>query len=141
MMKPQTVERISCSALVVDDSESDRYILRRLLKNAKIGDEVIECAGGREALALLESGARPDLVFLDVNMPTMTGFEFLDAFVASGFDRTQPATTIIMCTSSSDPTDRARAAEFAFVGAYMVKMPKSSTEFRTQVEGALVAPR
>ena len=63
-------------AVIVDDSELDRSNLRRLLKNH--GDVMIvgECETGAEAVAAIDELA-PDLVFLDLELPDIDGFEVL----------------------------------------------------------------
>jgi len=63
-------------ALIVDDSESDRNNLRRLLKNHGSVMIVGECATGAEAIAAINELV-PDLVFLDLEMPDLDGFEVL----------------------------------------------------------------
>ena len=64
------------TALIVDDEpHARRYIRDLLLKDQEI--EVLgECRNGREAIAFVEEN-EPDIVFLDVDMPYMNGFELL----------------------------------------------------------------
>jgi CheY-like chemotaxis protein/anti-sigma regulatory factor (Ser/Thr protein kinase) len=57
--------------LVIDDDELLQHAMRRLLKN--LGHAVSAVSGGETALAMLETGYRPDLVILDMNMPGMDG--------------------------------------------------------------------
>jgi CheY-like chemotaxis protein len=61
--------------LVVEDHDYARDALTRLL--AATGYDVVEAADGREALALLAKGPRPDLILLDLMMPVMDGWEFM----------------------------------------------------------------
>lgn len=63
-------------ALVVDDSKSTRAILKRLLVDYGIR-EVVEAGNGQEALEILEDLEKPGLVLLDLNMPVMSGMEFV----------------------------------------------------------------
>lgn len=63
-------------ALIIDDSEWDRNNLRRLLKNHGSVMIVGECATGAEAIAAINELV-PDLVFLDLEMPDLDGFEVL----------------------------------------------------------------
>ncbi len=69
--------------LIVDDEAPARARLRQFLKSETDFEIVGECANGRQAV---ESIARekPDLVFLDVQMPRMTGFEVCEALTAAG---------------------------------------------------------
>jgi two-component system chemotaxis response regulator CheY len=62
-------------ALVIDDSLTTRKLLRRYLE--KLHFEVVEAGDGREALARLRKGVRPDLMLVDWNMPKMGGIEFV----------------------------------------------------------------
>ena len=66
------------SVLIVDDEPMARASLRSLLENEPGVHLLGECANGIEALASLRN-ARPDLIFLDVEMPSMNGFEFIEA--------------------------------------------------------------
>lgn len=62
--------------VVVDDEPMARRALRALLVAEEGVELVAECANGREALAVVRT-ARPDLLFLDVEMPGMSGLEML----------------------------------------------------------------
>jgi CheY-like chemotaxis protein len=62
--------------MVIDDDPDLRETLQLLL--ADHGYSVTEAAGGIEALQLLRSGSRPDLVLLDLMMPEMNGWQFLE---------------------------------------------------------------
>ncbi len=61
--------------LIIEDNHDMRVCLRQELESA--GFQVYSTASGTEALTLLENGLSPHLVLLDLNMPTMTGEEFL----------------------------------------------------------------
>ena len=63
--------------LVVDDDQHIRTALSNLL--AEEGYKVACSANGREALDLIRAGSRPCMIFLDLMMPIMDGFAFLDA--------------------------------------------------------------
>jgi two-component system chemotaxis response regulator CheY len=62
-------------ALVVDDSRAMRSILTRLLTN--LGFDVAQAGDGAEALSVLNSGARPEVILVDWNMPVMDGLTFI----------------------------------------------------------------
>jgi two-component system chemotaxis response regulator CheY len=62
-------------ALVVDDSRAMRSILTRLMTG--LGFEVAQAGDGAEALAVLGTGVRPDVILVDWNMPVMDGLTFV----------------------------------------------------------------
>ncbi|HEX2268411.1 MAG TPA: LytTR family DNA-binding domain-containing protein [Pyrinomonadaceae bacterium] len=65
-------------ALVVDDEPLAREMIREMLENDSEVEIVGECANGREAVEAIRSSA-PDLVFLDIQMPELGGFEVLES--------------------------------------------------------------
>ena len=111
--------------LLVDDSNADNFLHTRLIRKAGITDTIVVKNNGREALDYLTTmvaGAypRPDLVFLDINMPGMNGWEFLDAYQT--LDEQQKAGIIIcMLTTAYSDKDRAKAAEYGLVDMYIGK--------------------
>lgn len=68
-------------ALIVDDEPIARRGIRKHLQNETHVEIIGECANGREAIAAVEK-QKPDLVFLDVQMPLMDGFEVVEAIGA-----------------------------------------------------------
>src|SRR5688500_4571911 len=76
LQPPSPVDRIR--ALIVDDEPLARSRVRELLATQPDVEVAGECGNGREAIAAIRSG-RPDLVYLDVQMPEVTGFEVLEA--------------------------------------------------------------
>ncbi|HUX39476.1 MAG TPA: response regulator [Rectinemataceae bacterium] len=72
---------MDAKVLVVDDSIVARMSLRATLKD--LGTETTEARSGEEALALVEAGLAPDVVFLDLTMPGLGGIETLRRLVAT----------------------------------------------------------
>ena len=68
----------SIRALVVDDEPLAREMIREMLENDSEVEIVAECANGREAVEAIKS-LKPDLVFLDIQMPELGGFEVLES--------------------------------------------------------------
>ena len=98
--------------LLVDDDEASNFLTQLLLKKAGVTSEVNVTANGREALAFLQQcreGQSPDLILLDINMPLMNGFEFLEQFqqlpVAAG-------TRVVLLSSSVSDKDLEAASRF-----------------------------
>lgn len=73
--------------LLIDDDELSRYSVHELLAATNV--EILEARSGREGLRVA-SEARPDVVFLDLMMPDISGFEVLRELRASDFGRTLP---------------------------------------------------
>lgn len=121
--------------LVVDDSDVDRYIVKRLIKRTGIDVAIIEFCDGSEALAWLETQEIADddclHIFLDLNMPRMGGFEFLTLFASLRDRRSdlQPCSVTVL-SSSNHPDDLQRSVSYPFVTKHLVKMP-TAEGFRT----------
>lgn len=121
------------TVLVIDDSDTDRYIVGRALRKSGIivdRDQLV-CAGdGLEALELLcgtsPAPARhwpPELVFLDINMPVMNGFEFLDEYEQWSARANVIPSAIVLLSSSDHDCDKQRAARYRSIAGYLVKHP------------------
>jgi CheY-like chemotaxis protein len=71
------------SALLIDDDEIDNYITQRVLKSTYFVESIVVKSNGLEALDYLKSlivgvNKLPDIIFLDIAMPEMDGFKFLE---------------------------------------------------------------
>lgn len=111
---------IRCT-LLVDDDPTTNYLNRKLLQRLAVTVQVREALNGQEALALLatscttpEAPACPTLIFLDINMPVMGGFEFLETYQQQPL--TQHPIIIIMLTTSLHPADVQRANRLPVAG-------------------------
>lgn len=114
--------------LLIDDSDVDRYIVKRLLKKTGFDANIIELRDGADALVWLqdhEVGADECLhILLDLNMPKVGGFEFLSEFAELRNQRSQlQPCSITVLSSSNHPDDMHRSAAYPFVTKHMVKMP------------------
>jgi CheY-like chemotaxis protein len=105
--------------VLVDDNEHDNFINERFIKLAGWADEVQTFTSGHEVLASVDSLTPPDVMFVDVNMPGMTGFELLDALASSSLDLS--ATKVVVLTSSVHPDDKQRAEGIYSVSSYVQK--------------------
>jgi two-component system, LytTR family, response regulator len=70
-------------ALVIDDEPLAREMIREMLEGDPDIEIIGECASGREAIAAIQS-LGPDLIFLDIQMPELGGFEVLESFKTNG---------------------------------------------------------
>jgi CheY-like chemotaxis protein len=108
--------------LVIDDSDPDLLYAKIVLESAAIAEQVLPFETAVEALEFLcrPGGHDADLILLDINMPEMNGFDFLDRYERLHADH-QAQAVVVMLTSSPDPRDRARAMAYRCVKGYVVK--------------------
>ena len=92
--------------LIVDDSESDIFLMRSLLEQQKLYLHIEEVYDGEQALQFLKNESpfeekhRPDLIILDINMPRLNGFEVLKEI--QNFPEYKRIPVIILTTSKED---------------------------------------
>ena len=106
--------------LIIDDDDVDVMNVRRAFKKANITNQLHVASNGLEALELLRSGGVPTarrLVLLDINMPKMSGLEFLREVRK---DPELRAMTVVMLTTSNEDKDRIEAYELNVAG-YLIK--------------------
>lgn len=96
------------TVLIVDDSNTMRKIVSRALRQAGIDfDEILEAGDGQEALDVLGSNT-VDIVLSDINMPNMTGLEFLKAKSEDPAIKNIPV-VMISTETGADIIDQAKA--------------------------------
>jgi CheY-like chemotaxis protein len=109
--------------LLVEDDEVDVTAVRRALKELKIANPLFRAADGIEALDMLRGTngqaklPRPYLILLDLNMPRMSGLEFLDALRK---DEDLQRSIVFVMTTSAAEEDRVRAYDRCIAG-YLLK--------------------
>ncbi|HLA44246.1 MAG TPA: response regulator, partial [Aggregatilineales bacterium] len=94
----------NCPILVVEDNDSTRQIIRDMLVSE--GWEVIEAENGRIALERLRTHRRPNLILLDLMMPEMDGFEFLEELRQHKEWQTIPVVVVTAMTLSVEDRNR-----------------------------------
>ena len=112
--------------LLIDDSEADNFIHVRRLSKLQVADEIVVRQHGREGLdyltTLLPSGhyPRPDLIFLDINMPVLNGWGFLDAYQELP-DHQRARVLLAMLTTSMGDLDYERARGYEVLDGHEPK--------------------
>jgi CheY-like chemotaxis protein len=137
--------RLNC-ILLIDDDEPTNFLNRVTLEQSGYARSVRVTQSGQEALEYLVrcDGAdaaghpRPDLIFLDVNMPAMDGWEFLDRY------RSLPPVckadiVLVMLTTSLNPDDEVRSRTFPEVSGFENK-PLSSQRLKELLEKYFKTP-
>jgi len=111
--------------LLIDDNEIDSYITRQLLTKHNIAETISMMLSAPDALEYLDGLVKsqqpfPDVIFLDIRMPEMDGFGFLDNY--HGYPEGHKSScSIIMLTSSQNSDDITRAKANSYVKEYLQK--------------------
>jgi CheY-like chemotaxis protein len=105
---------------LVDDDPINNLINKRLLVKLGIKALILEFQEGIEAISLLEKSdpKKSTLIFLDINMPIMNGWEFLSVYQEKFPHRNDE---IIILSSSIDYQDRLKAQDYKVVSGYLEK--------------------
>ncbi len=108
--------------MLVDDDEDDNYFHEKEIIENDLAKTVVVKDSVRKALEYLKDKNDPssDLIFLDINMPGMSGWDFLDEYKKLDKEL-QNKTIIIMLSTSSNPKDVQKAMDSTFVSDYINK--------------------
>lgn len=122
---------------IVDDDEIYQFTISKMLKTFNFGDKIISFEDGEEALLFMMDNLNnekelPDIIFLDINMPIMDGFQFMEEYVKIK-PKLSKIVTIYMVSSSVDPVDIERARKIAEISDYIIK-PIKPGELKTIIE-------
>jgi CheY-like chemotaxis protein len=102
--------------MLVDDDDVTLMICKLRLKKSQFCEDVISYENGSDAIQYFEDQMAlppekrlaPELIFLDINMPVMNGWEFIETFEEK-YQQAFPKTKIKILSSSVDPKDEERA--------------------------------
>jgi CheY-like chemotaxis protein len=112
------------SVLLVDDDMINNFINARLIKKIEMSHNLHISTNGKDAIIYLTEKQElkepcPELILLDINMPVMDGFEFVEAFRKFTFPN-QEKIVIVMLTTSSNPKDLEKVDSLS-IGGYINK--------------------
>ncbi|SDJ80991.1 Response regulator receiver domain-containing protein [Catalinimonas alkaloidigena] len=109
------------SVLLIDDNSIDNFINKKLIETTGVAEQVVVMDSGAGALDYLKTlSTFPDVILLDVQMPGMDGFAFLQEYAKLPAELTQRC-TVFMLSSSIDHRDLIRARENPHVKRYFNK--------------------
>ena len=104
--------------LLVEDDPITIMVCDRIMKMTFFAKNVTSCENGKIALDYLlkirESGPTPKIIFLDINMPVMNGWDFLEDYVMKYSDRL-PDTKVVIVSSTVNPEDFSKANKYHLV--------------------------
>ena len=115
--------------LCIDDDVTTLMLIKMVTEKASFAKDVITVSNGKEGLEyynnlLTESAEKradyPQLIFLDLNMPVMNGWEFLDEFVNNIYPQF-PDTKVVILSSSANPVDKEKAKQYPIIIGYISK--------------------
>lgn len=107
--------------MLVDDDDVINLVHEDTLEIVGFAEEVVVKCSVDDAMNYIKNpgGKQIDLIFLDINMPLKTGWDFLDEFAEMEFAEKSP--TVMMLTSSIYPEDRKRAMDNPLVKEFIIK--------------------
>jgi len=109
------------TCLLIDDNYIDNFVTRKILESGKFAENIIVHQSPQDALNLMRYGTlKPDVIFLDIRMPGMSGFEFLEEYDKIEMENKENV-KIFMLSSSLDPTDMNNSLKSRYVAQFIHK--------------------
>lgn len=117
------------SVMLIDDNEIDNLINQKMIEASNISENIYVHSGAKSAIEFLRNIEKlqkvagqilPDVIFLDIDMPLMDGFQFLDLFDKLN-EETKKKCKIVMLTSSINPQDISKSKNYVYVKKYINK--------------------
>ena len=117
------------STMLIDDNEIDNLINQKMIESCSLAKTVLVHTGAKSALEFLKNIQKlttegnvliPELIFLDIDMPIMDGFQFMDEFGKLP-DSIKNNTKVVMLTSSLSPHDVTKAKKNSHIVKFLNK--------------------
>ena len=114
---------------IIDDDDVYQFTITKAIKKNSIVKKILIFSDGKEGIDFLIDNIAnvediPDIIFLDINMPIMDGWQFLEEYVKLK-PHVGKKVTIYMISSSVDPVDVTRAKAMSEISDYLIKPIKS----------------
>ncbi|MEO6630762.1 MAG: response regulator [Mucilaginibacter sp.] len=119
---------------IIDDDVFFQFSTKKTLEISNKVGHILQFHDGEEAIQYFLENKEdpqkiPDLVFLDLSMPYMDGWQFLDKFMANKFAK--ELITIYICTSSTSTSDLERVSNYPVLKGYLIKPITKAELFAT----------
>jgi len=118
------------TVLLLDDNRATNFIHKKFFAEVDCADRVLDFQSGKNALVYIaqEGTPQPELIFIDINMPIMSAWEFLEEFEnIEGIDPTK--TVIVLLSTSLSPKDKKMSSEISLIKEVLIK-PLSTEAIR-----------
>ena len=114
-------KKLKC-ILLIDDNPDDNFMHERVINKMEIAEKVEVALNGEEGIKYLteKTDTPPELIFLDINMPKMNGWEFLDEYKDLPAEQ-RAKVVLLMLTTSVNPSDKERANQIKELTGFEVK--------------------
>lgn len=125
---------------IVDDDMVYQFTTQKTIENLNLAHKIIAFYDGEEAINFLLDNLNnvvelPDVILLDINMPIMDGFQFMEEYVKVK-PKVGKKITIYMVSSSVDPVDIERANRISEISDYVIK-PLKPGQLQSIIESLL----
>ena len=117
-------------ACIIDDDKIYVNLIRKVIESRKLSKELLIFNNGKEALDYFEyvfnnfeAYKVPNIIFLDLNMPVMDGWQFLEHFMKIE-KKFKKIITLYIVSSSIDPADIGKANQLSSISGYIIKPVK-----------------
>lgn len=125
------------SLVIIDDDDLDHVMLKRLIAETRTPAKIIDMSDGleaieyfRQAVASGEDGPElPRLLLLDIYMPRMNGFEFLEAYTELQQENPWLTTVVLVMVTGEAQYERLRCAQYSCVKGFLSKHPTDVKQF------------
>jgi CheY-like chemotaxis protein len=108
------------TCLLIDDNYIDNFVTRKIIEGSNFVESITVVRSATEAITALQNGTiKPDVIFLDVRMPLMGGFEFLEEY--EKIDIEKEGIKIFMLSSSLDPLDMRKSTDNKYITQFIHK--------------------
>lgn len=125
---------------IVDDDDIYQFTAIKTLESLQLSKKIIVFSDGEEAINFMldnldKEQELPDVIFLDINMPIMDGFQFMEEYVKIK-PNLEKKITIYMVSSSVDPVDVEKAKNISDISDYIIK-PIKPGELKSIIENLI----
>ena len=115
--------KVNC-VMLIDDNIHDNFFHERALKKADVADKIIIKESTESALSFLKDTQDatyilPDIILLDINMPIMNGWDFLEKY--EELEQSLRSKVIYLLSSSENPLDQERAKDSPLISGILPK--------------------